>query len=107
MNKLAPDDRQFPEQGMTFVEFVQSVIPGLSEPDVDFILWELTPFPMASGVNDLRPFLEKIRDQLAAGVDLRRQADLVYAEITVNCLTDCFLTTVEVLHEASVRGETR
>ena len=48
---------------MTFIEFAQSVIPGISEAEADFILWERTPFPLVQGSEDLRPHLLMARDQ--------------------------------------------
>lgn len=57
----------FPEQGMTFLEFAQSVIPGLSDEEADWVLWERTQFPLALGRDDLLPFLVAERDRRAGG----------------------------------------
>lgn len=57
--------KAFPEQGMTFVEFVQHVIPDVSDVEADYILWNETPFPFAKGRDDLMPYLIKARDQRA------------------------------------------
>lgn len=83
MNKPAPGDQQFPEQGMTFVEFVQSVIPGVSDAEADHLLWELTPFPMVSGRDDLLPRLEAIRNELATGATLAQFTDRAHEQLEV------------------------
>lgn len=57
----------FPEQGMTFVEFAQRIIPVLSDEEADWVLWERTPFPLARGRDDLLPFLVAERDRRAGG----------------------------------------
>lgn len=81
MNKIAPDDQQFPEQGMTFIEFVQYVIPDLSDEEADQVLWECTPFPLAMGRDDLQPRLEAIRDRLADGDTLDDIIDEIYDDM--------------------------
>lgn len=57
-------DREFFEQGMTFIEFVQYVIPGLSDDDASWVLWEWTPFPLVMGRDDLMPYLLARREEL-------------------------------------------
>jgi hypothetical protein len=54
----------FPEKGMTFTQFAQHVIPGLSDADADYVLWNETPFPLAQGRDDLLPYLERARDNI-------------------------------------------
>lgn len=56
-------EHAFPEQGMTFLQFAQSVIPGLSDEEADWVLWERTPFPLVRGRDDLLPFLVAERDR--------------------------------------------
>jgi hypothetical protein len=53
----------FPEKGMTFTQFAQSVIPGLSDADAHDVLWERTPFPMVQGRDDLMPYLLAERER--------------------------------------------
>lgn len=62
MSAESPD---FPEKGMTFIQFAQSVIPGLSDCDADYVLWEYTPFPLVQGRDDLMPYLVAERDRRA------------------------------------------
>lgn len=64
----------FCEQGMSFIEFVQDVIPGLDEAEADHALWERTPFPMVRGRDDLLPHLITER-QRRTGVRARRVAE--------------------------------
>lgn len=59
----------FPEQGMTFRQFAQHVIPDLSDEEADFVLWERTPFPLVQGRDDLLPFLRAERDRRAGEAD--------------------------------------
>ncbi len=54
----------FAEKGMTFIEFVQYVIPGLSDDDASWVLWEWTPFPLIQGRDDLMPYLLRLRVEL-------------------------------------------
>ncbi len=54
----------FAEKGMTFVEFVQLVIPGLSDDDASWVLWEWTPFPLVQRRDDLMPYLLDARIEL-------------------------------------------
>lgn len=61
---VSADD--FPEKGMTFIPFVQSVIPGISDADAEYVLWERTPFPLVKGRDDLLPYLVAERKRLAA-----------------------------------------
>lgn len=56
--------KAFFEQGMTFLEYVQYVIPGLSDADADHVLWERTPFPLVQGRDDLMPYLLAERERL-------------------------------------------
>lgn len=75
---MSDDDGQlrprFREDGMSFVEFVQDVIPGLSDADAEAVLWELTPFPCVQGRDDLMPHLIEVRDG-------QRTFESVYAEM--------------------------
>jgi hypothetical protein len=51
--------------GVTYGELLRHVIrPGLSDDDVRFLLWERTPYPLVTRPDELRPYLEKIRDEL-------------------------------------------
>jgi hypothetical protein len=59
------EKKAFPEQGMTFIQFAQSVIPGLTDQEADWVLWECTPFPVARGRDDLMPYLVAERDRRA------------------------------------------
>jgi hypothetical protein len=54
---------EFPEKGMTFIQFTQHVIPGLSDEAADEVLWERTPFPLVQGRDDLMPYLVAERDR--------------------------------------------
>lgn len=56
----------FPEQGITFRQFAQMVVPGLSDDEADWVLWERTPFPLVQGRDDLMPYLLAERDLRAA-----------------------------------------
>lgn len=67
---------EFREQGMSFVDFVRDVLgqPELSDKMCDSILWELTPFPLVQGRDDLLPHLVEVREG-------RRTFESVYAEM--------------------------
>jgi hypothetical protein len=81
LNRTAPDDQQFPGQGLTYTEWVQSIIPQLSEKDADRVLWECTAFPMVQGYNELLPKVEAVRDQINGGMTLQEVIDEVYRKI--------------------------
>ena len=66
----------FREQGMTYRALVRDVLAdaNLSDVDADAILWELTPFPLVQGRDDLMPYLLEVRDGT-------RTFESVYAEM--------------------------
>lgn len=69
-NRVAADDQRFPRRGMTYIEWVQSFIPGLTNEEANRLLWGCTPFPLATGYDDLLPYLTAIRDEMRTGTTL-------------------------------------
>jgi hypothetical protein len=72
---------EFPEQGMSFIEFVQHIIPDLTHEEAREVLWECTPFPLAQGRDDLLPHLVAVRDQLISGMSLGEVQAQIYRKM--------------------------
>lgn len=82
MTAVKVGDREFPEQGMSFREFIQHVIPGLDDNEAHQVLWECTPFPLAQGRDDLMPYIVAVRERLAAGQTLEEVLEEISEEIS-------------------------
>ena len=50
-----------PNENMTVLEFVRQYFPNATEKEADFILWELTGFPLAN-LDELRSQLQHIKE---------------------------------------------
>lgn len=61
---------EFPGQGLSYIAWVQTFIPALTDDEANRLLWECTPFPLATGYEDLLPYLTAIRDEMATGTTL-------------------------------------
>jgi hypothetical protein len=44
--------------GMTYIEFVKTIIPDADDRECDFVLWEHSPFPVVRTPSELQPYIE-------------------------------------------------
>lgn len=47
------DSRTYLRLGITPIEVVRLRWPNISDEDADYVLWEMTPFPLVRGLHDL------------------------------------------------------
>jgi hypothetical protein len=45
-------------EGMSFRDYVRTIIPDADDRECDFVLWEFTPFPMIKTPENLKPYIE-------------------------------------------------
>ena len=48
-----PEARRWLEAGVTPLDIVRIAWPDATDEEADFLLWQLTPFPMVTGVHDV------------------------------------------------------
>lgn len=51
---------------MTYAEWVHSLVPGLTDDEVDYVLWEWTPFPLLMRVDELEPYVMRWHGEYVA-----------------------------------------
>ena len=54
-------------KGLTYIDFVQMILPGVSDKEADYILWNETAFPF-NGVYDLRRQLEDVAKEINGAI---------------------------------------
>lgn len=44
--------------GMSFRDYVRTIVPDADDRECDFILWEQSPFPVVRTPKELQPYIE-------------------------------------------------